>query len=298
MLLVLPVKPLAPALFLACVATVGALSRPPEKPIRGADQLVVLPRPELLHLFAAPWQTLVADYYWILEVNQLGRATTAAEHRDVTSYAQLATDLDPLFYVAYYLGGIGTVFNLGREQWMNVEESTALIRKGLRAFPRDIKLRFQLGYNLGILRRDAQAAAPIFEALSKEPGAPKHLAPLATRLYAEAGNFDAGVAMAEALRDAATDDETRAFYEQRLQELASERVMQQVDAAVERHRQRTGQPPADVAALVSAGELPAVPEDPLGGTVELGPTGLARSTAATYRLRTIRQYLKEKGLQP
>ncbi len=292
------VKPLAPALFLACVATVGSLSRPPEKPLRGADQFVVLPRPEVLHLFAAPWQSLVADYYWILEVNQLGRAGTAAEHRDVAAFAQLATDLDPLFYVAYYLGGVGTVFNLGREQWMNVEESTGLIRKGLGVFPRDVKLRFLLGYNLGILRHDALAAAPIFEALSKEPGAPPHLAPLATRLYAEAGEFEAGVAMAEALRDAATDDETRDFYDQRLKELASERVLQQVDAAVARYRLRTGRPPPDILALVTAGELPALPEDPLGGTLELGPSGLARSTAATYRLRTIRQYLKEKGLQP
>lgn len=291
-------KHVGSALLLACIATLGALSLPPEKPLRGKDQAVLLPRPEVLHLFAAPWQPLVADYFWILQVNQLGRAANAAEHRDVAAYAQLATDLDPLFYVSYYLGGVGTVFNLGREQWMNVGESTALIRKGLRVFPRDTKLRFLLGYNLGILRHDARAAAPIFEALSKEPGAPAHLAPLATRLYAEAGEFDSGMAMAQALRDAATDDETRSFYDQRLKELAAERVMQQVDGASERYRARTGRPPPDVGSLVSAGDLPAMPEDPLGGTVEFGPSGRARSTASTYRLRTIRQYLKEKGLQP
>ena len=291
-------KLLAPTLLAACVAAVGGLSRPPAKPLRGTDQAVVLPRAEVLHLFAAPFQPLVADYYWIMEVNQLGRATNPQEHRDVTAYAELATDLDPRHYAAYYLAGVGSVYNLGREQWMNVDASTAIIRKGVRAFPRDIKLRFLLGYNLGILQHNAHEAAPIFEALSKEPGAPSHLAPLATRLYAEAGNFDSGLAMAQALRDAATDDETREFYDQRLKEIASERVMQQVDAAAERYRARAGQPPPDVASLVISGELPALPEDPLGGTVELGPSGRARSTASTYRLRTIRQYLKEKGLQP
>ena len=289
-------KPLL--LTAACVATVAGLSRPPAAPVRGRDDALLLPRAELLRPLAAPWPGLVADYFWLLECNQLGRATTPQEHRDVAAYAELATDLDPRLYAAYKFGAVGSVFNLGREQFMNVDVSTHLLEKGLRQFPRDVPLRFLLGYNLGILKNDAQAAAAIFESLSREPGAPPHLGPLATRLYAEAGQFDASAAMARALRDAAPDTESRAFYERRLQEISAERVLQQVDAAIDRYTSRTGAPPPDIQALVAAGDLAAPPVDPLGGDVILGPSGRARSTESTYRLRAIRPFLKSHGLQP
>jgi len=292
------VKPLSLALLAACAATVAAVSRPPTAPLRDKARGLVLPRKELVHLLAAPWQQFAADYYWLMEANQLGRAGNAQEYRDVCTYAELATDLDPRFYTAYHFGGVGCVYNLGHEQWMNVDASNALIEKGIRHFPRDARLRFLLGYNLGILMRDAKAAAPIFEALSKEADAPPHLAPLATRLYAESGQFDASTAMARALRDAAQDEETRTFYDRRLQEIAAEQLLQQVDAAIGRFSARTGAPPSDIPALVMAGDLPGLPADPLGGEIVIGPTGRARSTAATFRLRAIHQYLKENGLQP
>jgi len=293
-----PVKPLSLALLAACAATVAVLSRPPEAPVRDKAQGLVLPRKELIHLLAAPWQQFAADYYWLMQVNQLGRAINAQEHRDVCTYAELATDLDPRFYMAYHFGGVGCVYNLGHEQWMNVDVSTALVEKGIRHFPRDTRLRFLLGYNLGVLKHDAKAAAPIFEALSREPDAPAHLAPLATRLYAESGQFDASTAMARALRDAAQDEETRAFYARRLQEIAAEQLLQQVDTALGSYTARTGAPPPDIPALVAAGDLPAPPVDPLGGEIVIGPTGRARSTASTFRLRAIHQYLKKNGLQP
>lgn len=286
------------ALLVAAAATVAVVSQPPADALRDKTQGLVLPRKEVVHLLAAPWQQLAADYYWLLQVNQLGRATNAQEHRDVCTYAELATDLDPRFYTAYHFGGVACVYNLGHEQWMNVDASSALLEKGIRHFPRDTRLRFLLGYNLGILKHDARAAAPIFEALSKAPDAPAHLAPLATRLYAESGQFEASTAMARALRDAAPDEETRSFYDRRLQEISAEQVLQQVDAAIGRYTARVGAPPRDIPALVASEDLPAMPGDPLGGEIVIGPGGRARSTASTFRLRAIHQYLKEQGLQP
>jgi hypothetical protein len=292
------VKTFTFAVLTACLVAVAALSRPPTPPVRDKDKGLVLPRQELVHLLAAPWQQFAADFYWLMEINQLGRAGNAQEYRDVCTYAELATDLDPRHYGAYHFGAVGCVYNLGHEQWMNVEPSNQLLQKGIRHFPRDVRLRFLLGYNLGILKHDAKAAAPIFEALSKEPGAPPHLAPLATRLYAESGQFDASTAMARALRDSAQDEEMRAFYDLRLKEIAAEQLLQSVDAAIGRYTARTGGAPPDLQALVAAGDLPALPEDPLGGEIVLGATGRARSTASTFRLRAIHQYLKENGLQP
>jgi hypothetical protein len=66
-----------------------------------------------------------------------------------------------------------------------------------------------------------------------------------------------------------------------LQEIAAEQLLQQVDAAIGRFSARTGAPPSDIPALVMAGDLPGLPADPLGGEIVIGPTGRARSTAAS-----------------
>lgn len=277
---------------------VWLLARPPQAPVRGSDDALLLPPLELLRPLAMPWPGLVADYYWLLQCNQIGRASTVQEHRDIAAYADLATDLDPGLYHAYRLGGIATVFNLGREQFMNIDLSTRLVEKGLRHFPRDVPLRFLAGYNLGVLRRDAQAAAKVFGELAREPNVPSYVGALATRLYSEAGMFDAGMAMAQALRELAPDEESRAFYDRRVLELAAERVLREVDRASTRHAERTGAPPASVQALVDSGDLPSLPFDPLGGDVVLDASGRAQSTVTGFRLRVIRQSLKNQGLQP
>ncbi|WP_434347839.1 ABC transporter [Myxococcus virescens] len=275
------------------VCSIALMAEKPAKPLRTQDG-PILPRRELLEIVGAAQKTLLADFYWLQAIQQVGRANTATEYRDVYFYADLATDLDAKFRYVYEWGAITTPFNLGREQWVNVDLSSQLLIKGLTAFPDDRRFLFQLAYNKMTYDGDHAAAADLLMRMSTFPDTPRYLAQLATRLYAQAGNFDTGLQMAEMLRDGAEDDESRAFYEHRIKEILRERVLTQIDGAIKAYEQARGERPKKVSVLVGAGYLKQMPVDPLEGQFFIDRKGRARSTSGLYRLEMYDQAKKDE----
>jgi hypothetical protein len=190
------------------ILSLGALvllAAPPRKPPRGPHQEPLLPRKEVLQVAGRGYLPLVVDYLWIQLIQATGRARKAEEYRDVYPYAELITDLDPRFDVVYRFAGTTLPTNLGRETWVNTEESTRIIRKGLPLFPDDLRLNILLAYNLSTFHHQYREAAQVLEKASKLPEAPEYLSALATRLYAQSGEVDSGLALARSLAESAED---------------------------------------------------------------------------------------------
>lgn len=272
-----------PAIALAAgVAAVALLSSPPpRRPPKGPHQSPLLPRPELLHALFAAQQPMVADYYWVVTTEATGRAETPEEYRDIFDYATLVADLDPDFTYLYVFAGAVIPVNLGRERWVNTEESTRILERGVQRFPRHVFLRILLAHNLSYFRHDYRAAADLLAETAKLPGAPQYLAPLATRMYAHAGAFDAGRAIAESLAESATDPGLKQLMQQRRDQMALEEELQKVDRAVAAFRARQGRPPFGLEELVVSGDLPALPVDPMGGQISLDLHGRAASSSTS-----------------
>jgi hypothetical protein len=271
------------AVLLASLGLVGFLSVPPARRA-GPHNAPLIPRIEVVRIFAAPVLHLVVDYFWIRTSHAVGAATSAVQYRDAYVYADLLTDLDPQFHQAYAFAGAALPVNLGRGRWANTRESSAILEKGLRVLPQNAFLRILLAYNLSTFDKNYLRAAHLVEEASRIPGSPAYLAPLATRLYARAGNIDAGLDLATSLAESAEDPETRAVFELRVKQLQLERELDIVDQAVERYRAREGRSPSGVMALVQAGDLERLPTDPLGGQINLDSQGRARSTSENRRL--------------
>jgi hypothetical protein len=278
------------------LASVGFLSESPRNPPASTDG-PLLPRPELLRILGAGNLALVSDYYWLLTTYQIGRAATAEQYRDVYFYADLCTDLDPKFFHAYRYGALSTTFNYGRERWVNMDESSALLRKGLTHFPGNYELRFLLAYNLMFLHRDYPQACTLLTELMREPEAAPWISQIATRVCTQGGKFDEGLALATAMRDGAKDEETRQFFQRRILEITLEKILLRVDAAAKAFADQNGRPPKDIPELVEGKFLPGYPFDPLGGTIYLGIQGRAYSTANRYRMELIEEFKKAEGLQ-
>ncbi|MHA7633271.1 pilus assembly protein PilG [Corallococcus sp. M7] len=270
------------------------LAAPPAPPPR-VDDRPLLPRAGLLRAIFRGQLGLVTDYFWILTINRIGRSKAPSDYRDVYAYADLATDLDPKFATVYWFAGTTIPVHLGREKYANVEESTRLLRKGTRNVPENSRTWFQLAYNLMFFHREYKEAADIITQLSHRYDAPAWYSALATRLYAQAGDFDTGLSLAVMMRDGAEDEETRQTYDRRVREILQERVLQQLDAEVERYRQRHGRAPASVEALVEDGGLTRLPEDPLEGRFFIGDGGRVYSTASEFRLQVIYDERTEDG---
>ncbi|RKH71425.1 pilus assembly protein PilG [Corallococcus aberystwythensis] len=285
----LPLLRFVPGLLL-----VALLSAPPI-PARRQGGGPLLPRPDLLKVLFTAQKGLVTDYFWILMLNRIGTAVRPEEYRYISDYAELVTTLDPRFRQAYLYGGITIPVHAGKGRYLNTEESTALLRKGVANVPHDQPLTFQLAYNLMFFERKYKEAADLVQEMSRWEGAPAYFAALATRLYAQSGDFDASMSLTVALRDSAEDEETRAFYEQRIQEIQQERMLRGIDAAIARYQAREGRLPDTLGALVTAGDLRQLPADPLGGEFFLGEDGRAYSNAARFRLELIQDEHDEAG---
>lgn len=271
------------------------LVAPPRKPPRGPHQEVLLPRQDVLRAVGRGYIQLIADYLWIQLVQTAGRARTAEEYRDLYPYAELITDLDPHFDMVYRFAAGALPTNLGRETWVNTEESTRLLRKGLELFPDDLKMNMLLAYNLSTFDKNYQEAAKAAERAARLPGAPAYLSQLATRLYAQAGSVDAGLALAQSLLDSAEDEATRQLFEQRIRDLELEAELQRVDAAIARFRETFGTTPPDVDTLSWLGLLSEPPRDPQGGGFFIGSDGRAYSTTQQRRLEIFTPFNRGRG---
>jgi hypothetical protein len=258
---------------------------PPEKTAPGQQHVPpLLPRASLLRIGGRAFLQLIADYYWLQTIQATGKAGSEAEYRDISDYAQLITDLDPDFAYVYQFAGVMLPFNRGRETWTNTKESTALLEKGVARFPGAVFLRTLLAYNYSVFDKEYVKAAHLLEETARIPGAPHYLPLLATRLYAQAGAFEAASAFADQFASSASDPETRAAFEHRTKEIALERILQTADKAVVAFQARTGRLPKDLNELVRAGDLPSLPVDPLEGDIYLGTDGRTYSTSQEHRL--------------
>ncbi|WP_223636812.1 lipopolysaccharide assembly protein LapB [Corallococcus sp. EGB] len=290
MIKVLDLLRFAPGLLL-----LATLSAPPGRPAQKQGGGPLLPRPGLLQTLFKSQQGLVTDYFWIMMMNRIGIAVRPDQYRDVYDYAELVTDLDPKFRQAYLYGGITIPVHLGREKYANTAESTRLLRKGLQHLPDNEQIAFQLAYNLMFFDKNYKEAADIIQELSKRPDAPPWYSALATRLYAQSGDFDNSLSLSMALRDGAQDEETREFYAHRVEEIRQERILRDLDAAIQHYKAREGHLPDGLAALVTSGDLPRIPEDPLGGKLFLGEDGRAYSDAVKFRMELIQDERDENG---
>jgi hypothetical protein len=241
---------------------------------------------------------LAADFFWIRLTNVAGAATYAEEHRAIYHHAELITEIAPRFLEVYQFAGGVIPFNRGRDTWVNGDESRKIIEKGLAQFPDDRSLTLYLVFNLMFLDRDFKAAADILTRLSRQPGAPPHYSALATRLYAQAGEFTTGLDLARALAETAPDGEQKVFFERRARQIEAEQVLTEVDRAAWDFFRREGRQPQSTVELLAAGDLKAPPVDPLGGEIVLDAFGRARSTVEHFRLELYEESTKTLAKDP
>lgn len=290
------------ALVTLIVGAVGValLTRPPAPPPRHEGEPLLPPAP-MLRAAAPAHRQFLADAYWILTLNQIGAASTAAEMRDVFYLADLATDLDPSFAQVYRYAGLALPTRELDSTYRNTDLSTRILEKGVRALPDDRQLAFALAHNYLFFEHRYRDAADIFSRLSTLKDSPPWYGALATRLYAQSGLFDASEVLAAQLRDSAEDEETREIYDHRVREIAQERLLQGIDRAIASFREREGKPPDNIRDLVVTGILPEIPPDPLGGDIYLGPDGRAHASSSRFRLELIvdpKSVLPQRNVNP
>ncbi len=270
-----------------------------------ADQgLTAPPIPaEVARPFTFGMRSAAADATFIEAIQIFGarRGQTPAEAlRDDAATAQLlnyTTDLDERFADGYWLAGTALPRHTIDNKAYGVLAAESILAKAVRLKVPDWRLPFMLGfiqsYYLGHM---AEASANVALAASL-PSAPKYLGLLATRLAADAGEMRTAEVMAETMAQSAADDDARADWARRLQEIKLERQLRRIETAARSFKERTGAWPQSLDTLVRAGGLAALPPPPDGGAYRLDPkTGEASSTGSK-RLRVRGRYQTQAGME-
>jgi hypothetical protein len=275
---------LGPAVvFAAAVACVALTARPPVRQKDLPAQASVL-RPEVARLIFHSALPLLIDFYWLQAIHTIGASRSSQDSQRLYQYGRFLSEMDPRFYEPYWVIGLNVPWALGREQWLFCDEGIDIYERGLKQFPEDLRLEGYLAWNYLECKKDYRRAAETLKLISSKPGAPSWSWSLATRLYAMSGSVADATALVEDLANQATTDEDKALFTRRLQELQTEQVLQNIDAAIQRYFEEKGLYPATVNDLVGAGYLPGPPVDPNEGELSIGEDHRAHSTSQGRRL--------------
>ncbi len=217
----------------------------------------LIPDARLVSVSTKSFASLATDLYWVKTIAVATTAKQPYEARSIIEWANFVTDLEPTFLHAYLMGGLLGTMTMPDLSIANAEEAEKLLSKGQEHLPKACPIAVYRAYLLTETRQP-RAAAEVLAAASRAPGnnCPDYAAPLAIRLFAASGEFEAANAFTETLVKESNGDEQDLF-RKRLHDLEIERALQRIDAAYRRFEQQFGKPPADVSVLVNAGLIDA-----------------------------------------
>ena len=202
-------------------------------------------------------------------------ANTPTEGRQLLAWGEFVSDLDPHLKWVYILGGLLGPMKVSNTLF-NGPEAEALLIKGVRNVPSDIRIHLYLAAQQIEMKKNREAAATLQQALGV-PGCPAYVGPLAARLLTVAGELDAAREFAQRLSES-EDPIERERFRRRVLEIDRERVLRHVDAVAATFEQRFGRKPLDLGELIAQGMLEQ-PVDPMGGTISFDAAGHAQVTS-------------------
>ena len=234
----------------------------------------------VLKFISADQRYLVADslilkviFYFGELIEKAGDKSLYASRPDFQAMGQyLKTGLliEPYNADAYYFAQATYSWEAGR-----IHEVNNILDYGMRYRTWDYQLPFYAGFNHAYFLKEYRTAANHMQRAAELSGI-KIFSTLAARYFSEAGQDDLGIVFLEAMKKSARNEQEQKLYNYRLTALEAARTIRQ---ALARFRQERGRPPTNLAELVGAGYLAAIPADPYGGEFYLDEAGKLKTTS-------------------
>ncbi|MEW5801755.1 MAG: hypothetical protein AB1847_06575 [bacterium] len=155
-------------------------------PSGNPETLLYLPSGKYLKPLTIGYQQMTADLFWLKVVCYFGsHCLTDKSYPWLYHILDLTTTLDPYFQLPYEFGAVVLSIEEG-----DVQQSNALLKKGIHHHPDYWRLPFYLGFNYFFYLKDPETAARYISRAASLPGHPPYLPKLAASLYASAGHKD------------------------------------------------------------------------------------------------------------
>ena len=220
---------------------------------------------------------LAADIYWTRVVQYFGSQSLAHSKRfDLLGpLLFLTTDLDPHLIVAYRFGAIFLAekppAGAGDPQL-----SLQLLRRGIVQNPDYWRFWQDLGFIYYWDLKDYPSAARAFKAGSERPGAALWMKALAASVAVKGGDLQTSQILWSQIYRHAGNDTIRRSALAHLAALKARQDMDTIDNLVAAYETKEKHAPGSIRALVAAGFLRGIPQDPSGIPYFLGADGHAQ----------------------
>ena len=217
---------------------------------------------------------LLADIYWTRAVQYFGSRfhDNAQDFSLLAPLLEITTQLDPQLIPAYQLGANFLApkppNGAGRP-----DKALALMEYGVQHNPDQWRLYYNLGFLYYTEFKDYAGAASAFAQGGKLTVTSPYMPILAARMAQHAGEYDTARMLWFTTYQNTKQPDIRQNAIEHLQAVRVDEDVTNLEALVERYRQRSGKPPASMHDLERAGFIHGTPVDPTGRPYKLMPDG-------------------------
>jgi len=236
---------------------------------QGEKELLYLPNGKYLRAISLGHASLVADLVYLWAIQYYSDYERADRYRYIQQvFGDVIGELDPAYTDPYWLGAL-----ILTTEANDLDAGLRLLDTGFARNPSAWILAFLAGWECDRFGQYDRAAA-YFDRAAHAPGAPHELFRLEAGMTARGGKLlDAIAQWQSVLDDPRNDDAARAIASNQIRTLTVRVDLQDLEAAIETFRTRTGHWPRVLEDLVRAGILPALPLDPDGHAYSYDPAG-------------------------
>jgi len=242
------------------------------------ERPLVFPKASVVRLASLGHKNLLADYYWLKEIQYIGKCMEEKIKPFQTyRYADFITDIDPYFFEVYYFSSAIMIF-----ERITPDENIKLLEKGKKYLPNKKQIPFHLGFVYYYFKKNYEKAAENLELAAKISGQLIY-AIFAARIRAEKGNLELG---AKLIKEMLKDPRAKRWREgaiQFLKGIDQKRILNMLNQKISEYYKLYGRYPERLEELVKMGLLSQIPQDPAEGEFYIDPiTHQAKSTKEIY----------------
>ena len=234
------------------------------------DALSLLP-PKIMSTVSLEFKGIMADMLllkcmtFLGERNLVREEITREEWQHVHSLLLQIVELDDRFWDTYVLTEAMLIMQGGL-----VDEGNKLLLRGAKVLDHDYRPYFLLWFNAYYLQNDLEAAAKYIGLAAKRPNAPDYMAGITARMNLYSGQIENGILFLEEMMRETADPAFRAYLEKRL---IAFKMIDYLEKTVLLYKEKYGEAPSSLQALVNRELLGKIPLDPYGGHFFLNDKG-------------------------
>lgn len=229
-------------------------------------ELLYVPTFRAVKLLSLGNEGMAADIFYLWAIQYYSVFIPNEQFLYINSMFDLITDLDPLYFEAYTLGGMLMAMAGTRDPEQHRDAVIALYDKGLAAMPNDFRLGEIAAWDFHTIWKDDQVATRFLEKVKDRPEVPSRIARVLGRWRdgASLWSYDESIDYWNQAVADSIDERDRVYARSHLYDSIAERDRSILDPMLQTQRIVTGECPDSFAVFVKRGVLKSLPIDDWG----------------------------------